>query len=141
MTINRAMPRAPVIPELAYPDVEAATDWLCAAFGFSLRFRFGSHRAQLNIGDGGAMVVTRRDPPRPTSSDVDHAVMVRVDDVDAHRARAAAAGAAIVMEPQDYEYGERQYSVVDLAGHRWTFSQSIHDFDPTTFGAIVGSLD
>lgn len=141
MTINRAMPRGPVIPELAYIDVAAAADWLCAAFGFSLRFRFGGHRAQLNIGDGGAMVVMERDPGRPLPAAAEHSVMVRVDDLDAHFARARAAGATILTAPQDYEYGERQYSVADIGGHRWTFSQSIHDFDPATFGAIVGRMD
>ena len=29
------------------------------------------------------------------------------------------------MEPTDYEYGERQYHAEDLAGHQWTFSQTI----------------
>jgi uncharacterized glyoxalase superfamily protein PhnB len=141
MTINRAMPRGAVIPELAYPDVEAAADWLCAAFGFTLRFRFGAHRAQLNIGDGGAMVVTGRDPQRPTAGEAGHSVMVRIADVDAHHALARAAGATILTDPQDFEYGERQYSVADLGGHRWTFTQSIFDFDPATFGAIVGRMD
>jgi uncharacterized glyoxalase superfamily protein PhnB len=37
-------------------------------------------------------------------------------------AHAAAAGAQITSAPKDYPYGERQYSALDLAGHRWTFS-------------------
>ncbi len=59
MSINRAMPACTVIPELSYPDVTAATDWLCRAFGFKPRLLIGGHRAQLSIGDG-AMVVTHR---------------------------------------------------------------------------------
>ena len=56
--------------------------------------------------------------------------MVRVSDVDAHRARAAAAGAA-VEEAEDHFYGERQYTAIDLAGRMWVFSQSIADLDPS----------
>jgi len=37
--------------------------------------------------------------------------------------------------PTDYPYGERQYSAEDLGGHRWTFSQSIADVDPASWGA------
>jgi uncharacterized glyoxalase superfamily protein PhnB len=136
---NRAMPRGPVIPELAYPDVETAASWLCDAFGFTLRFRFGGHRAQLNIGDGGAMVVTAR-PAGMAAADHSHAVMVRVAEVDQHWVRARACGATVLREPQDYPYGERQYTVEDVGGHCWTFTQSIADFDPRAFGAVVGIL-
>ena len=53
---NRSMPRSAVIPVLAYDDVGAAVDWLCAAFGFGERWRAGSHRAQLAVGDGAVAV-------------------------------------------------------------------------------------
>jgi hypothetical protein len=43
MPANRSMPASNVIPTLAYPNVPAAADWLCAAFGFSVRLRIGSH--------------------------------------------------------------------------------------------------
>jgi uncharacterized glyoxalase superfamily protein PhnB len=61
--------------------------------------------------------------------------MVRVADAKAHCARAAKEGARIVNEPTDYPYGERQYSAEDFAGHEWTFSQTIADVDPATWGA------
>jgi uncharacterized glyoxalase superfamily protein PhnB len=60
--------------------------------------------------------------------------MVRVADVDAHHARATAKGARVLGTPTDYPYGERQYSALDLGGHRWTFSQSIADIDPASWG-------
>ena len=60
--------------------------------------------------------------------------MVRVADVDAHHRRSLAHGASIRMPPTDFPYGERQYSVEDPGGHRWTFSQSIADVDPRTWG-------
>ncbi len=137
--INSAMPRGCVIPELAYPDVIVAAEWLCDRFGFTLRFRFAGHRAQLNVGDGGAMVVIEQ-PAGVVISAASHAVMVRIPDVDRHHAHAAGRGARILSPPQDFPYGERQYSVEDVAGHRWTFSQSIADFDPRVFGAVVGTL-
>ena len=50
------------------------------------------------------------------------------------RERARAHGARIVMEPNDFEYGERQYHAEDLAGHRWTFSQTLADVAPEEWG-------
>jgi uncharacterized glyoxalase superfamily protein PhnB len=49
-------------------------------------------------------------------------VHVYVDDVDAHFERAKAAGAAIIMEPTDHEYGDRRYDAKDLQGHFWSFA-------------------
>ena len=53
-----------------------------------------------------------------------HEIKVRVDDVDAQFERARAAGAKVVEPPTDREYGERECSVEDLAGHRWQFSET-----------------
>lgn len=129
MRANRSMPAATVIPVLAYPDVAAAVEWLCRAFGFAERLRIGDHRAQLVFGDG-AVVVTQGGPAPQT-------LMVRVDDVDAHRARAERAGARVVRPPADHAYGERQYTAVDIGGHAWTFSQSVADVHPATWGGVL----
>jgi uncharacterized glyoxalase superfamily protein PhnB len=59
---------------------------------------------------------------------------VRVDDATAHCERARLHGARIVMEPTDFEYGERQYTAEDFAGHRWTFSETLADVDPADWG-------
>jgi uncharacterized glyoxalase superfamily protein PhnB len=138
---NRSIPAATVVPVLVYPDVRAAVAWLEAAFGFAERVRIGEdHRAQLSVGDGAVIVGDvrgERRPPRPGEST--HQVMVRVDDARAHCERARAHGARIVMEPTDYEYGERQYHAEDLAGHRWTFSETLADVAPEEWGgASVG---
>jgi uncharacterized glyoxalase superfamily protein PhnB len=66
--------------------------------------------------------------------------MVRVEDVDGHYARAKERGAKIMSVPADFPYGERQYSVDDLAGHHWTFTQSIADVDPRDWGGEPGVL-
>jgi uncharacterized glyoxalase superfamily protein PhnB len=133
---NRSIPQSTVIPVLIYPDVRAAVDWLAAAFGFVERVRIGeNHRAQLSFGEGAVIlgdVRHERRPPRP--GEVTHSVMVRVDDAHAHCEGAREHGARIVMEPTDFEYGERQYTAEDIAGHQWTFSQTLADVAPEEWG-------
>jgi uncharacterized glyoxalase superfamily protein PhnB len=82
-------------------------------------------------GDGAVIVTGGRDDP------VGHSVLVQVGDVDAHHGRALIAGARILSPPSDYPYGERQYMAEDLGGHRWTFSQSIEDVDPASWGGVL----
>ena len=129
---NRSIPDAGVVPVLIYPDVRAAVAWLEAAFGFSERLQIGEdHRSQMRAGDGAVIIGdVRHDrvPPRPGEST--HSVMVRVDDARSHCERARAHGATILMEPTDFEYGERQYSAEDPFGHQWTFSQTLADISP-----------
>lgn len=137
MLTNRSMPRAAVIPVLAYDDVTEATEWLCGVFWFHERWRAGTHRAQLAVGDG-AIVVTERAAVEALglggSRASDHSVMVRVDDVDRHHEHARRRGARILNAPADQPYGERQYTAQDLGGHLWTFSQSIADVAPEEWG-------
>jgi uncharacterized glyoxalase superfamily protein PhnB len=137
MKANRSIPAPTVIPVLVYPDVRAAVAWLSGAFGFTERVRIGeNHRAQLRFGDGAVIVAdvrAERRPPR--AGEATHSVMVRVeDDVRAHCDRARAHGAGIHMEPTDFEYGERQYTAEDLAGHQWTFSETLADVAPEEWG-------
>lgn len=130
-----------MIPVLAYPDVREAVAWLCAAFGFTERLRIGDHRAQLNAGDGAVVVAARRAGPDARGAtergDATHSVMVRVADVDDHYARAREHGARILEPPADFPYGERQYTVQDPGGHRWTFSQSVADVAPGEWGGVL----
>jgi len=135
MLTNRSVPRCTVIPELVYPDVQKAVKWLCDTFGFTLRIGMGSHRAQLNVGDGAVVLME----PRGGNESRGY-VMVRVEDVHRHCEHSRQRGARIVREPADYPYGERQYNVEDLAGHIWTFTQSIADVDPREFGGEPGHL-
>ena len=121
------MPAGVVIPVLGYPDVGEAVDWLCGAFGFSERWRAGNHRAQIAVGDGAVAVTERQSASRSE-------IMVRIEDADRHHERARRFGAHIVQPPADYPYGERQYTAEDLAGHRWTFSESIADVAPEEWG-------
>jgi uncharacterized glyoxalase superfamily protein PhnB len=139
------MPLSVVIPALVYPDVREAVAWLCDSFGFVERLRIGAHRAQLSIGEGDLVVAEMRRDSGASSSEASgahslqaawfgHPVMARVADVDGHYERARRSGARIVSPPTDYPYGERQYTAEDLGGHQWTFSQTIADVDPKTWG-------
>jgi uncharacterized glyoxalase superfamily protein PhnB len=140
---NRSIPRSAVIPVLIYPDVREAVAWLTNAFGFAERVQIGEdHRSQLSFGDGALIVGdVRHDrrPPRP--GEVTHSVMVRVDDAAAHCAHAREHGAKILMEPTDFEYGERQYTAEDPAGHQWTFSETLRDVAPEEWGGILVAPD
>jgi len=137
MIQNRSAPPGTIVPWLSYPDVDRAIAWLCGAFGFTERLRTppepnGSiHHAQIAVG-AGAVVCTAASKAKPGIS-----LFVPVDDVDAHCQRARQFGARIVGEPRTCEFGERQYSAEDLAGYRWTFSQSVADVNPKDWGAIV----
>lgn len=139
MRTNRSIPSAVIIPVLIYPDVQEAVAWLGAAFGFVERLRIGdNHRSQLSVGDGAVIVAdVRHDRCPPRAGEVTHTVLVRVEDADAHCARAREHGARILMEPTDFEYGERQYAAADPAGHEWTFSQTLDDVDPKTWGGTL----
>ena len=133
MDKNRSMPPSTIIPELPYPNVREAVDWLCKSFGFSERLQIGNHRAQLVFG-GGSIVVTQGN-----NTNASFSVMVRVEDVNSQHERAKQSGAKIVSPPEDYPYGERQYTADDLGGHRWTFSQTLEDTDPSSWGGTLHS--
>ena len=137
MIQNRSVPGVSVIPELAYDDVAEASDWLCDVFGFTQRLRIGNHRAQLVFGDGAVIVMERGEIAGDRRETLTHAVLVRVDDADRHHERAVKSGARILRPPTDYPYGERQYGAEDLGGHRWTFSESIADVDPASWGGTA----
>jgi uncharacterized glyoxalase superfamily protein PhnB len=136
---NRSIPSDTVIPVLVYPDVREAVEWLTNAFGFEERVQIGeSHRSQMRFGDGAVIVAdVRRDQKPPRAGEVTHLVMVRIEDARAHCDRAREHGARILMEPTDFEYGERQYTVEDPAGHRWTFSETLDDVHPETWGGTL----
>lgn len=137
MKINRSVPPPTVVPILVYPDVRSAVTFLTTAFGFVERTRIGeSHRAQLAVGGDGAVIVAdvggERRPPQ--LGGVTHLVRVRVPDVDEAFARAREHGAVVLETPVDREYGERDCTLEDLAGHRWQLAEVIADVAPEEFG-------
>jgi uncharacterized glyoxalase superfamily protein PhnB len=140
MLSNRSIPRATVIPVLAYRDVHQAAEWLCDAFGFTVRLRIGDHRIQMNVADGAIVVREMRPGEVNSALGHGHSVMIRVEDADAHCARARERGATITQEPVSYPFGERQYNAVDFAGHSWTFSQTVADVHPEEWGGTAEKL-
>jgi uncharacterized glyoxalase superfamily protein PhnB len=136
MQRNRSIPTPPVVPVLIYPDVRQAVAWLEDVFGFAERLQIGeAHRSQMTYRDGALIVAdVRHSQVAPTPGQVTSVVLLRVEDVDAVFARAVAAGSTVVNEPHTWEYGERQATVDDFAGHRWTLSQTVRDVDPAEWG-------
>jgi uncharacterized glyoxalase superfamily protein PhnB len=119
-----------IAPYLLYEDGAAAVAFLSNAFGFEEKERMTEsdgrvRHAELALGDGtvylGQPEGDFQSPKRLGSRTV--LVHVYVDDVDAHSARARAAGADIVEEPADQGYGERRYAAEDPEGHVWYFAR------------------
>lgn len=130
MHTNRSMPPGTIIPEIPYANVAEAADWLCQAFGFKKRLQIGNHRFQLTFDNTSVVVIEDGNLGRSR-------IMLSVENVDAHFERAANAGARIINPPADHPFGERQCTVEDIGGHHWTFSQSIADIDPATWGGTT----
>jgi uncharacterized glyoxalase superfamily protein PhnB len=109
---------------LRYDDADTAIAFLTAALGLTSqdthRDTAGrvSHATLAHEGDV-VMVGSRSDPPG--AFDTGRAVLyLATDDVDAHHARAVAAGAPVVMELTDQPYGSREYAVTDPEGNVWS---------------------
>ena len=130
---------ATLIPTLRYRDAAAAIDWLCTAFGFEKRLVVPGEdgtitHAQLVFGNGMVMLGSawnddfgRLQKPLATpDAPASQSTYVIVSDVDAHHARAVAAGAKVVMEPEDQDYGGRLYACRDPEGNLWNFGS----YDP-----------
>ena len=128
--------RATVIPCLRYRDAPAAIDWLCQTFGFEKQLVVPNQdgtiaHAQLSFGNGMIMLGSvlkaetefgrlMKQPDEITGAETQSSYIV-VLDADAMYARAKAAGAKIVIEIKDEDYGGRGFSCYDLEGHLWNF--------------------
>ncbi|HEV2901855.1 MAG TPA: VOC family protein [Gaiellaceae bacterium] len=120
-----------IAPYLLYEDGAAAIDFLTKAFGFEEVMRMDEggivNHAELRLGDDSIMLGSPGEgyeSPRKA----DHRtslVHVYVDDVDTHFERAKAAGAEIVQEPTDQEYGDRRYDAKDPEGQLWSFATTL----------------
>jgi uncharacterized glyoxalase superfamily protein PhnB len=86
-----------------YREAAKMIDWLCRAFGFTVRVRYGKGRMVGAPGGGG------------------RSTYIAVDDADAAFARAKAAGATILEEPVDRDYGSRDFICADPEGNVWSF--------------------
>jgi uncharacterized glyoxalase superfamily protein PhnB len=122
-----------VTAELHYRDPRAALEWLSWAFGFETRMVIADETGRVifaDIGLGSAsFAITPEEPAHklsPAGLNGANTQLVRIRgefDVEAHCAKARAAGAMIVQEPTDFFFGDRVYVAADLEGHLWSFAQ------------------
>jgi len=119
--------RPNIFPALRYVNGRAAVEWLAKAFGFDKRMVDSAddgsvNHAEMGFGPGTIMLGPSQQAESTNPWDnVKQGIYVYVENVDAHYARAKAAGATIVRELQDTPYGSREYSVLDFEGHLWSF--------------------
>ncbi|MEA2626422.1 MAG: hypothetical protein QOD06_2467 [Candidatus Binatota bacterium] len=134
MAENAKKTIATVIPAMRYRDAASAIEWLCRAFGFEQHLVVPGDdativHAQLTFGNGMIMLGSARDdefgrlvqPPREPGWVGTQSPYVVVEDADAQYARAVQAGAEIVVEIKDEDYGGRGFSCRDPEGHVWNF--------------------
>jgi len=139
MSVSAKNTVAAVIPCLRYRNAPAAIEWLCQTFGFEKQLVVPHEdgtiaHAQLRFGNGmimlGSVVDSEfgrlmKQPDEIGGAETQSAYLV-VADADAIYERAKAAGAEIVLEIKDEDYGGRGFSCRDLEGHLW----SIGTYDP-----------
>ena len=125
-----------------YENPHEAIDWLCRAFGFELQLKVEGDKgeivhSELKLDEALLMVAGVQGTevwqkayrsPRALGGSITQALAFHIDDVDAHCARAVAAGAKLIREPQTNDYGDdywadRSYGALDPEGHLWWFMQ------------------
>ncbi len=128
-----------LIPTMRYREGNRALQFLKDAFGFAEHavYRDEAGRlvhGELRFGAGMIMIGEVKETefgkhmvqPDETGGKVTTAIYAVVPDVNAHFARAKAAGARILREPVDQDYGGRDYACADIDGHVWSFGS----YDP-----------
>lgn len=144
MIHNRSVPTDSMIPHLYYEDPATAAAWLSEAFGFTEHYRFELpdgrlHGVMMHFGD--RWIMLKNANPHMVRPDrlgfSTQSLMIIVEAVDEHYAKATAAGARIVETLFETEYGERQYTALDTEGHVWMFAEHIRDVRPDSWGATM----
>ena len=131
--------KATVIPCLRYRDAPAAIEWLCRAFGFEKHLVVPGPggtvvHAQLSFGNGmimlGSVVESEfgrlmKQPDEIGGAETQTPYVI-VSDADAVYSSAKAAGAKIVLDIKNEDYGGRGFSCRDPEGHLW----NLGTYDP-----------
>jgi uncharacterized glyoxalase superfamily protein PhnB len=133
---------------LSYRDPRAALMWLEAAFGFETSMVVEAEdgsiaHSEMRVGDSYIMVGSEYDQRHRSPANLGGAntqsVHVQLEGgLDAHCARARAAGAVICREPEDQFYGDRVYEAIDPDGHVWTFAQTLAEVSNEAAGKAGG---
>jgi uncharacterized glyoxalase superfamily protein PhnB len=134
-----------------YEDPKAALTWLVDTFGFEITMAIDGppeapeacHYEIALEGKGRVMVggqwTSAVRSPRGLGGVNTQSLHVQLAGaLDAHCARARAAGAEIVQEPADQFYGDRTYRAIDLEGHMWTFAAHVRDVTRAEAEASLG---
>jgi uncharacterized glyoxalase superfamily protein PhnB len=118
-----------------YRDPWVALDWLEKAFGFKRSMVISDKEghlahAEMQFGDGYIIVGAEwadfiASPASIGGKNTQSIHVLLSDGIDAHCERAKAAGAEILMAPEDQFYGDRTYRARDPEGHVWTFAQTV----------------
>lgn len=126
--------KSTIIPCMRYDDAPAMIEWLCSAFGFEKHAVHANEdgtiaHAQLTYGGGMVMLGsnTRRESawgklirqPGEVGGTETQSPYLVVPDADAVYAKASAAGAKILIDIKDEDYGGRGFSCADPEGHIW----------------------
>ncbi|AXT20774.1 glyoxalase [Flavobacteriaceae bacterium AU392] len=123
-----------IIPTMRYKDAPAAIEWLCNAFGFEKHLVVpGANEtithAQLSFGNAMIMLGSENDSeydkfvktPKDLNGINTQTPYIIVEEIDDHYNRAIAAGATIILDIKDQDYGGRGYSCKDPEGYIWNF--------------------
>jgi uncharacterized glyoxalase superfamily protein PhnB len=119
-------PEPQVWPTLRANDARALIRFLIDAFGFQETVVYGEgdrvDHAQLSWPEGGGIMLgsVRDDAAVPTQPGTFGAYVVTADPDTLHD-RAKAAGAEIIMDLHDTDYGSRDFAARDPEGNRWSF--------------------
>lgn len=113
-------------PYFGYRDAAAAIEFLTAAFGFEIAVRYDGEdgrvmHAELRAGEAILMLGSTDEKNNGSSLPVGTGIYLTVDEPDEHYERSMEAGAEIVWEPHDTEFGTRRYRVRDTEGYEWSF--------------------
>jgi uncharacterized glyoxalase superfamily protein PhnB len=130
---------ATIIPALRYKDAPAAIEWLCKALGFKKHVVYPNPdgtigHCQLTFGNGMIMIGSAVESefnkfcvsPGDAGNRITQSPYLVVNDADAVYATAKAAGAEIILDIRDQDYGGRDFTCRDPEGHLWT----VGTFDP-----------
>lgn len=115
-----------IYPTLRYNDAKAAIRFLVDAFGFTEKSVMENDdgtiaHAELSWPGGGLVMLGQR-RAEPSPFDTGRTVTyLALDDPDAHHARAVRAGAEIVQQLVDQDYGSREYAARDPEANVWSF--------------------
>lgn len=138
-------------PTVSYRDAKAALAWLERAFGFEISMAIDGPPDQPAMGHyemscagAGRLIVGAewadwtRSPASCGGSNTQSVEVRLTEGIDAHCARARAAGAVVAEEPTDQFYGDRKYRALDPEGHCWTFVMHVRDVTKEEAEAAIG---